>query len=328
MKRLGKRLLLSGLAACFVFPTAVIGQAFPTKALKVVVPYPPGGVDVTIRMLIPTMEKELGQPVIIDYKPGASGVIGTDYVARADPDGYVLLATSSNPWVVSPAMRKTSPYDPIKDFTPLSIVLEGVNLIVAGVKFPPNNVTELIAYAKKNPRDVAWATSGTGSSWHLDEENFNRLAGTTILHTPFKGFGPMIPALLNGQVQVGGITYQIINKLVAAGKVKMIGVLNTNQKAKHLFPSGVQTVSSVLPEFVTGPSWVGMGGPAGLPAPIVTRLNKAIVNAIQSPLLQERCAKDRCIVTGSTPQEFAERIKSDFESAVRIVREARIAKVD
>jgi tripartite-type tricarboxylate transporter receptor subunit TctC len=318
------------IAATILFaPLTVLSQSYPTKPVRIVIPYPPGGVDVTIRLLTNVMDAELGQPTIFDYKPGASGIIGTDLVARAEPDGYTILATASNPWVVSPALRKGgTPYHPIRDFTPITMVIEGVNLIVANPAFPANNVRELLDYAKKNPKKVSWSTTGIGSSWHLEVENINHRAGTDILHVPFPGFAQMIPPLLTGEVPMALITYQIINKLVASGKVKMIGVLSTNPKTKHFFPPGVQQVAEVFPGYQSAPSWIGFGGPAKLPRPIVMRLNAAIVKAINQPLVQERFTADKIVATGSTPEEFADRIRSDYELALKVVKDANIPLSD
>ena len=311
--------------ATLFFVAPLLAQSYPVKPVRIVIPYPPGGVDITIRQILPYMDQELGQPNVIDYRPGASGLIGTEFVSRAEPDGYTLLATSSNPWVVSPAMRKQTPYHPIKSFTPISTVSHGgVNLIVANLDFPPNTPAELFTYAKKFPDKVAWATSGLGSSWHLDAEYMNVLASTKILHAPFAGFGPMIPATVSGQVQMALIPFQFIQPMLTAKKVKMIGIMSTEPRARELAPAGVQFVKDLLPEYEAGPSWIGIGGPANLPRPIVMRLNAAINKAIREPKVQENFAPQRTIVAGSTPEEFAERIRHDFELAVKIVKTAGI----
>ncbi|OFZ97934.1 MAG: hypothetical protein A3H35_04565 [Betaproteobacteria bacterium RIFCSPLOWO2_02_FULL_62_17] len=313
-------------AACLSAPLSTFAQSYPTKPIRIVIPYPPGGVDITVRLLLPILDQELGQPGIIDYRPGASGLIGTEYVSNADPDGYTILWTASNPWVVTPAMRKETPYHPIKSFTPITVVTEGVNVIVASKDFPANNLTELFAYARKN--SLAWATSGIGSSWHLDAENMNRMAHTKILHAPFKGFGPMFPAMFSGQPPVGLITYSTSYKLVQSGKLKFLGSMSTKEKVRHLLPKGMQTIQEVLPEFEASSSWVGVGGPANLPRDIVMRLNAAIIKAIKLPLLQERFASDLIVATGNTPEEFAKLIKDDYELAVKSVRESGISSLD
>ncbi len=307
---------------------SALAQTYPTRPVTVVIPYPPGGVDVTTRLLMPTIQQELGQPWVIDYRPGASGLIGMEYVARAQPDGYTLLFTASNPWVVLPAMRKGTPYDPIKDFTPISVTTEGVNVIVAPASFAPAGFREMIDFAKKNPGKLSWATSGLGSFWHLDTENINRLAGTDILHVPFQGFGPMIPAIYSGQVSMGLFTYQIVKPLVDSGKLKIVAILNSNGKTKHLFPAGAQVVNEVMPAFVSGASWNGVGGPAGLPRPIVMRTNAAIIKALQQKDLQERFTREGVIAPGTTPEEFAARIATDLANSREIVKAAKIPMLE
>ena len=317
------RTMIAPLAiACAAAPLVAAAQSYPVKPIRIVVPYPPGGVDVYVRLLIPTMDQELGQPSIIEYKPGASGMIGTHYVSTVDPDGYTILWTASNPWVVTPAMRKETPYDPVKSFTPITVVTEGVNVIVASMNFPPNNLKEMFDYARKN--ELAWSTSGIGSSWHLDAENMNRLAGTKILHAPFKGFGPMFPALIAGRPPVALMTYSVTRRLVAAKKAKFLGTMSTKEKVRHLLPKGLQAVTDVLPKFEASSSWVGVGGPANLPREIVMRLNRALIKGIQTPEIQKRSLEDRIVATGNTPEEFAKLIKADYELAVQSVRDSKI----
>jgi tripartite-type tricarboxylate transporter receptor subunit TctC len=303
-------------------------QTYPVKPVQVVIPYPPGGVDVVARLLMPALQQELGQPWVIDYRPGASGMIGMEYVSRAQPDGYTLLFTASNPWVVLPAMRSKTPYDPVRDFTPITNTTEGVNVIIASTAFPPNSFREMLEFAKKNSGKTSWATSGLGSFWHLDAENMNRLAGTDVLHVPFTGFGPMIPAMYSSQVSMGLITLQIAKPLLDAGKLKAIAILNSNGKAKSMYPPGVQIVNEVLPGFESGASWNGVGGPAGLPRPIVLRTNAAVHKALQQKDLLDRFAREGVISGANTPEEFAARIASDLANSRAIVKAAKIAPLE
>ena len=319
--------LFAAIAAA-VSSAPLAAQSYPVKPIQVVIPYPPGGVDVVIRLLMPVIAQELGQSWVIDYKPGASGMIGMEYVARAQPDGYTLLATASNPWVVLPAMRAKTPYDPIKDFTPITNTTEGVNVIVAATSFPPNSFKEMIDYAKRNPGKTSWATSGLGSFWHLDAENINRLAGTDTLHVPFQGFGPMIPAMYSGQVSMGLLTYQIALPLLNAGKLKTVAVLNSNGKAKAMYPAGVQIVNEVLPAFLSGASWNGIGAPAGTPRAIVMRTNAAVIKSLRQKDLQDRFSREGVLGTGNTPEEFAARIASDLANSREIVKAAKIALLE
>ena len=234
------RIMRVFLRASLALPLAVFAQAYPTKPVRIVVPYPPGGVDIVIRLLVPSMEKTLGQPLIIDYRPGAGGLIGTEHVARSAPDGYTLLATVANSWINLPALRKQTPYDPIKDLTPVGLLMEGVSLIVAHPSFPANNMAELVAYAKRNPGKVVYATSGIGGSQHLEGETIQRLAEIDWVHAPFQGFGPMIPALTGGQVPVGFITYAVAKGFLATGKWKLIAVTNSDSVGRTMAPPGAQ----------------------------------------------------------------------------------------
>ena len=317
-----------GLIATAVLCTPIAAQTYPVKPVMVVIPYPPGGVDRVVRLIQPDIQKELGQPWVVEYKPGASGLIGMTHVARARPDGYTLLFTASNPWVVTPVVRVSTPYDPIKDFTPITNTTAGVNVIVAGPQFPPNTFREMIDYAKKNPAKVSWATSGLGSFWHLDAENINRLAGTDILHVPFAGFGPMIPAMYSGQVSMNLITLQTVRGLISAGKVKPLAIMNSDNKASHLFPKGVEIVKDVLPDYVMGASWNGVAGPGNLPRPIVLRISQAVHKALSQKAFVDRITHDGSYVIANTPEEFAARIVSDLERSRSIMRAAKITPLN
>ena len=304
-------------------PISVRAQAYPIKPVRIVIPYPPGGVDVTVRLLGTVMEKDLGQPLVIDYRSGAGGQIGHEYVAHSAPDGYTLLATVANPWINLPALRKAVPYDPIKDFTPITIILEGGNLIVAHPSFPPNDFRQLLDYARRNPGKVAYATSGIGGAQHLDAEAIARLADIEWTHTPYQGFGPMIPAMLSGQVPVGLITLQITGPLIKAGKLKILA--STDNARTALIPPGVPLVSEVLPGFVGLPAWLAYGGPAGLPRPIVQRVYESTARALKTPEIVNRFATDGIGIVGSTPEQFAERLKVEYEMVQKAVRAAGIS---
>lgn len=309
-------------------PIAVSAQTYPNKPIRVVVPYPPGGVDLVVRLLIPSLEKSLGQTVIVDYKPGAGGMIGTDYVTKQPPDGYTLLATVANSWINLPALKKASPYDPIKDLTPVALLQDNLTLIVAHPSFPPNNMTELIDYAKKNPGKITYATSGIGGAQHLEAEFVQRLADFDWVHAPFQGFGPMIPAITGGQVQVGLITWAVAKGFLSSGKWKTIAVINSDRAARHLAPPGVQIIADVVSGFESMPVWLGIGAPGGLPRPIVLRLNEAFTKAQREPVVVERFADDRQIDMTTTPENFERRIKADYEKVKAAIAAAKIPPLD
>ncbi|MSQ53150.1 MAG: tripartite tricarboxylate transporter substrate binding protein [Betaproteobacteria bacterium] len=322
------RVSLLALAACVCTSLPVFSQGYASKPVRLVIPFPPGGVDVTARPLLPTIEKEIGQPLIMEYRSGAGGIVGHEYVARQPADGYTLLITLANSWVVAPTVRRTTPFDPAKDFTPISLGYEPMGVIVAHPSFAPNDLRELVVWAKQNPGKGTWATSGTGSSWHINGELAKLRAGFEVVHAPYQGFGPMIPAILGGQVPLAMFAYSTIYTLANAGKIKILGVTNAHPMFKSLVPPGMQTLADLAPGLVTMPDWIGLSGPAGMPDAIVRRLNAAYVKALNEPESKERFLRDKTVLVGSTPEQFAERVKSDLALVARSMKEAGIPPQD
>jgi tripartite-type tricarboxylate transporter receptor subunit TctC len=304
------------------------GSAGLSEPVRVVIPYPPGGVDVYVRVLMPTLERELGQPWVLDYRTGAGGVIGQESIVRSAPDGYTLLATVSNPWIIVPALRRKPPYDPIADFTAITMLYDSVNVIVAHPSFPANSFRELIEHAKKNPGKVPFATSGIGSAQHIDGENIGRLGGVEMLHTPFQGFGPMIPAMLGGQVPVGFITYGIARQLVGGGKLKIVAMTNAVNLEKSYWLPGVQAVHEVVPGFVPMPAWQAFAGPAGMPRAITLRNQRAVAAALKDPAVMKQFDLDKMQGFGMAPEEFEKRIKAEFEMVKSAIKVAGIPPQD
>lgn len=308
-----------------LFSAASFAQTYPVKPIRVIIPYPPGGVDNQVRLLTPFLEKYLGQPWIIDYRAGAGGQVGQEFVMRSAPDGYTLFGTVCNSWIILPALRKNPPYDPVKDFTPIAMMLESVSLIIAHPSFPANNIRDMVDYARRNRGKLTYATSGIGGAQHLDAENIKRLSGTEIVHAPFQGFGPMIPAILGGQVPVGFLTYSVSKGFLSSGKWKLLGVTNTEVNSKALAPAGVQFVSDAVPGFEASPQWLGFGGPAGMPRPMVARLHEAVTRALNEPSIIERYLDDKQHNYGKVSlEEFERRVRDDYAAVRKTVREASI----
>ena len=236
------------------------------------------------------------------------------------------MATVPNPWINLPLLRKASPYDPLKDFTPITLLVEGGDLIVSAPSFEPNNLRELIAYAKANPGRVAYATSGIGGGQHLDGETISRMTGTGLVHIPFQGFGPMIPALMTGQVPIGFINLNAVGGMVRAGKLKVLGSLDKVRPA--VLPSDVQLIRDVLPGFVGAPLWVAVVGPAGLPGPVVNRVNDAFIKALNTPEVRARYQADGFHIIASGPEESARRLRADFELVRNAIQAAGIPPLD
>ena len=297
--------------------TACQAQTFPTKPIRVIVPFPPGGADVTLRLLQPKMQEELGQAIVVDNRPGANGIIGSELGAHADPDGYTLLYTTSSTLVSGIFLVKTVPFDPVKDFMPITIVFDSPNILVANLSVPANNLQELIAYAKRNPGKLTYASSSIGSAAHLDGEVLKMTTGIDILHVPFKGFGPAVQEFLAGRVDLLPIPYFVVKGFLAAGKIKALGIHDD----KHFPPlPQVSTLGEVAPNFTHLPGWVGMLGPGGLPRPVVNRVRDSIVKALNTPDIRARFNEDGNIIVADTPEHFSATIKSDITNVGKIVK--------
>jgi tripartite-type tricarboxylate transporter receptor subunit TctC len=289
-------------------------QQYPSKPVRIVVPFPPGGVDVAIRMIQSEMSANLGQPVVIENRPGANGYTGSEYVARTAADGYTLLATSSSTMVTGPALSRNVPFDPIRDFAPISMVVRSVNLLVVKPALPVSTVKEFIDYARRNPGKLSYGSTGVGSGQHLDPEIFKLATGIDIVHVPYKGFGPVVQALLAGEIETAFVTLQIIQPLLAAAKVRAIAVYDGRR-----YPGlpALPDVTETVPEFQKTPSWIGVLGPAALPRAITARLNASVVKAVNAPAVRAKL-EETSIVVANTPEEFASALKTGLEQTIRV----------
>lgn len=303
---------------CLVVPLAAWPQAWPTKPIRIIIPYLPGATDIGMRLLQPKMQDSLGQPLVIENRPGANGTIGAQLVARSAPDGYTLLYTNANPLVFAPATQKNVPYDPVKDFTPIMAVSEGIETMVASPSVPANNIRELIEFSKANPGKVFYGSTGMGGAQHLEGENFNRMAGTNATVVHYGSYAQLIPAVMTGQVAYAFLIVQAAKPLVASGKLKFIGVVEP--KRNEALP-GVGAVAETLPGFEKPSSWAGLLAPAKLPPPILARLHAAAYQAITSPELLKRFADDGNRVIANTPEEFAAHLKQGVETTARMIKE-------
>jgi tripartite-type tricarboxylate transporter receptor subunit TctC len=315
--------LFFALALAFL-PVAAQAQNFPNKPVKVIVTFPPGGTpDIYGRVLSQELSNLWKQPVVVENKTGASGTIGTDFVAKAAPDGYTLLFAADASITIAPLLYAKSPYDPVKDLAPIVNAAAGPFVIMANPSFPANNVKELIALAKAQPGKISYASSGAGGQQHLIMETIKAMAGIDMLHIPYKGFGQAVTDVLANQVPlvVGGITASIGH--TQSGKLKALGITGT--KRSSFFP-GVATVAETLPGFdIT--AWYGFLAPAGTPREIINKINEDVVAIIKRPDFQARLAKDAIDPVANTPEQFAAQIKADIAMWTKIVK-ASGAKLD
>ena len=269
-----------------LFTGLACAQSFPDRPITLVVPNPPGGlVDTSARLLSEPLTRVIGQPVIVDNKPGASGNTAYQYVAKAKPDGYTLLISYSGYHVGNPALMDKLPWDPVKDFSPVALLTISTNVIAVHPSVPVNNLKELIAYAKANPGKLNYASQGNGSVSHIGTEIFKQATGVDMVHVPYKGSGPAIQDVLAGQVQVFITTPPSVMQHVQSGKLKGLAVTGSNRHPG--MPNVPTTAEAGLPSFQLE-SWVALYAPAGTPAPVIAKLTDSVKKSLALPEVKER----------------------------------------
>ena len=315
MNRLLKRLFAFALAASASLASA---QGYPNKVVRIVVPFPPGGsTDLLARKLAEKLQVSMGQPFIVENKPGAGGAVGSEFVAKAPPDGYTLLMGVTGSHGISVSLNPKLPFHPLKDFAPISMVVSAPLVVVVGPGFPAGTLAEYVAYAKAHPEQVTHSSPGNGTSMHLTGEMFNLAAGLRLVHVPYKGSAGAVNDLIGGQVQSMFGDFLVVLPQVKAGKIKALAV--TSLKRHPLLPD-VPTVSeSGYPGF-EALSWQGLFAPAGTPPDIVARLNAETLKALASDDFREAFAKQGFLVGGSSPAEFRAFIESEIPKWARIIK--------
>ncbi|CAG9173870.1 tripartite tricarboxylate transporter substrate binding protein [Cupriavidus respiraculi] len=293
---------LFAIAAGLMVTTAAVAQSWPQKPVSVIVPFPAGGSSDTIaRMLAPPLNEKLGQPFVIENKPGATGSIGAAMVKRAPADGYTMLVAPISVYAINPFLHKNLPYDPAKDFDLLTVAVRAPNVLVAHPSFPANTVAELIAHLKKNPGKVSFASSGAGSSDHLTAALFWQKTGTQGLHVPYKGGAPAVSDLLAGQTNVSFQNINAIVQHVKAGKLKALAV--TGEKRSDLL-ANVPTLAEAGVKDVEVYSWQAVAAPRGLPKDVKSKLHGALVASLNDPQMRAKLAESGFEVVANTPEEF------------------------
>ena len=287
------RRAILALAAGLVLATTAQAQTWPSSPIRLVVPFAPGGAaDLMARILAEPLAKRLGQPIVIENKPGGGATLGADFVAKAAQDGYTLLWTTPGPQITNPYLMPKLPYDPFRDFTPVATVVTAVNVLVVTPSLPVKSVAELIAYAKANPGKINFSSSGVGASSHLSGELFKTMAGIEIVHVPYRGSGPALQDLLAGNVQMAIDTVAVQMPHIQSGGLRGLGVatIERNPNLPDLPP-----IADTLPGF-DGSSINYINGPAGMAQPVVERLNREINTVLSDPDVRKRME-----VAGFTP---------------------------
>jgi tripartite-type tricarboxylate transporter receptor subunit TctC len=294
-------------------------QNYPSRPIRFVVPYPPGGSDQLARLIGQKLSENLGQPVVLDYRTGASGTIGADLVAKAPPDGYTILLMNST-FVLSSLLMPT-PYDIIKDFAPITTVVKTEYVLAVAPSLPVNNLQELIALAKSQPGKLNYSTSGNGNGSHLAGELFSMLAGIKILQIPYKGAGPAMIDLMSGRVQMAFNSTSFIVPLVQSGKVKAIAV--TGERRLSALPQLPTFAEGGLPSFDMK-SWQGVLAPGATPKSFTARLSTEIVKILDTADVKKTLDGQGQSPFPSTPDQFATLLKTEQARFANIIKTANI----
>lgn len=293
--------------------------AWPTKPIRLVVPFVAGGSsDIVARSVQPRMQAGLGQNVVVENKPGANGAIAAAEVARSPADGYVFMVGSIGTFAINPALYPKLPYDPVKELEPLTLAVVTPNVLVAGAKFPASNVRELVAYAKANPGRLSWASSGTGSSDHLSAELFKLQTGTFGVHIPYRGGAAAMADLIGGNVDASFQNLGAAMAHIRSGRLKALGV--TSERRHPQLPEVPTVVEQGLPGFVVT-SWQAFMAPRGLPADVRTRLLAELVGALNAADVRERFATQGFDVVANTPAQFAAFQRDEIARWTQVVRQ-------
>ncbi|MEO6270843.1 MAG: tripartite tricarboxylate transporter substrate binding protein [Lautropia sp.] len=312
--------LLGALAisAAAVWPSLAVAQEWPSRPLRLVVPYPPGGaVDQVARLITPKLEAALGQPVVVDNKAGAGGLIGSDLVAKAAPDGYTILFATVSSHAIAPAVYAKMPYDPLKDFAPISNVALTPYIITVNPAVPARTLSELVTYAKANPERINFGSSGKGTTPHLAGELFNTIAGTRITHVPYKGSAPMVADLLGNQVQLAFDNTVIPH--IKAGK--LVGLAITGPSRLSSVPD-IPTAAEAGLKGYEAVGWMGLMAPKGTPAAITEKIAAETARAITAPDVRAKLDALGFQAKTDTPDAFATYVRTEKEKWAKVAAEA------
>jgi tripartite-type tricarboxylate transporter receptor subunit TctC len=299
-----------------------LAESYPQRTIHLVVPFPPGGpADIVARPLADRLIATLGQPVVVLNKPGASGTLGAAFVAKAEPDGYTLLLGTSNELTMSPGLYAKLPYDPVRDFAPITTVILFPNVLVVNKAVPARSAQELVALTRGNPGKIGYGTSGAGSTNHLTAELYRTAAGLDLNYVPYRGGAPAMADLLGGQIQAMFATMPSSTGLINGGALRALMV--TDSKRWPAIPDVPSAAEAGLPE-VQVISFNGVLAPAGTPEPIIRKLHDTIVAIMNTPQMVKLMAEQAGAVSTSTPAEFAEMLKTDFARWVSVIKQNAI----
>jgi tripartite-type tricarboxylate transporter receptor subunit TctC len=304
--------------AFFALQGAARAAEYPTKPIRMLVGFAPGGgTDTTARTIAQPMSEALGQQVVVDNRPGAAGNIATDIASKSPADGYTILMGTIAALAINPSLYKSLPFDPIRDFEPVTLAVSSTNVLAVHPAVPVKNVRELIALAKSQAGKLSYGSSGVGGAGHLAGVLFDSLAGTTMVHIPYKGGAPAMIALIGGEVQLVFATAETAVPQIRSGKIRALGV--TMAKRTALLPDLPTIAEAGLPGYEAN-NWYGILLPAKTPRAIVERLSRETVKVLNTPAIKEQLFRQGLDASPSTPQEFSAYIKSEMAKWAKVVK--------
>jgi tripartite-type tricarboxylate transporter receptor subunit TctC len=305
---------------------AAVAQAYPNKPIRLIVPFAAGGTtDIVARIVANGLSQELGQTVVVENRGGGGGAIGADALVRSPNDGYTLGIATVSTMATNPATNAKTPYDPIKDFTPITNLVNVPNVLTVNLQVPAKNMKEFIALLKKEPGKYSYASAGTGSISHLDGELFKSVTKTNMVHVPYRGSGPALNDTLAGQVNAQFDNLPSTMPHVVAGKLRALAIASP-QRLPAL-PDVPTFAEEGLPE-VNNVAWYGIVAPAGTPAAVVKRIQEASVKALKMPAVRDRLLESGSLIDGNTPEQFSAQIAKELALRKRIAKEQNIVLIE
>lgn len=323
MPRIRAKIALSS-AACLCCVALTHAQPYPSKAIRIVVPFPPGGTsDILSRSIGQELQKEWGQPVVTDNRPGAAGNIASEYVAKSKGDGYTLYINTVGTHAINPAIYPKLAFDPVKDFTAITNLVNLPSILLVHPSVPARNVRELIALAKKRPGDLLYSSAGSGAQPHLTAEMFKSMTGVNMTHVPYKGAGPQMIALISGEAAVTFATAPSGVPLVKNGQARAVGVSGATR-----IPAlpDVATINETVPGYIAI-GWNGLLGPAAMPTPVLEKIHSSVTKIVRQADMRDKLIGLGAEPALSTPQEFADLIRAEIGKWAKVVKDSG-AKLD
>ena len=318
------KLVVQAIAAVIVAAAfgSVCAQSYPVKPVRLIVPYPPGGgTDIFARMLGAKLGEVLGQQMVIENRAGAAGVLGAEAAAKAPPDGYTLVVGQASNLAINPHMMSKLPYDPVKDFAPITLLAVAPMIVGVNQAAPITSVQELIKLAKARPGTLKYATAGSGSPMHMGGEIFKDVAGVDLLHVPYSGGGPALISLIAGETDIAFDTAASILPQVRAGRIRALAIARASRLAEY--PNSPTCAETGLPAYEAN-AWYSMHAPAGTPPAIIRKINAELVKAMAAPDIVEKLRQLGSDAGGDTPEHFGAFVRAELDKYAKLIKKSGI----